>query len=173
MKYASLSVKKFVEALGSAKPAPGGGAAAALCAALGLSLYEMVLRINGRKHPASQNKVASVRKLAQKCLGLMTEDAQAFDRISRLYKNKDRGPRYRSALKLGALVPLKTVKIVNDTLKETQKEYSKTSSWLKSDLVEAELLLKSAKQAAILNVEINLKNIHDKKFISQVRDRMR
>ncbi len=173
MNYSRLGVDKFLSELGSAKPAPGGGAAAAMCAALGLSLFEMVLRINARKHPAKLKKAAKVHVNVQTCLSILQEDAQAFLKISQLYKSGQKGDACQKALKNGAQVPYKIIQIAKQTLKETASEHAHTSAWLKSDLVEAELLLKASMAAAALNVEINLKGISDKRFVEKMRKAMR
>ncbi len=173
MNFSRLPLDKFLNELGSGKPAPGGGAAAAVCAALGLSLFEMVLRINSRKHPAKLKKAAKVHKNVRTCLSIVQEDARAFLRISKLYKSDNKGDACQKALKNGAEVPFKIIRIAKQTLKETISEHAHTSAWLKSDLVEAELLLKAAISAAALNVEINLKGINDKRYVAQMRKSMR
>ncbi len=173
MNFSRLPVDKFLSELGSAKPAPGGGAAAAMCAALGLSLYEMVLRINARIHPVKLKKAAKVHKNVHTCLSILQEDAQAFLKISQLYKTGQKGSACQNALKNGAEVPYKIIQIAKHTLKETTSEHAHTSAWLKSDLVEAELLLKASIAAAALNVEINLKGISDKRYVEKMRKAMR
>lgn len=173
MNFSRLPLGKFMNELGSAKPAPGGGAAAAMCAALGLSLFEMVLRINARKHPAKLKKAAKVHKNVQTCLSIMKEDAQAFLKISQLYKSGQKSTACQKALKNGAEVPYKIIHIAKQMLKESTSEHAHTSAWLKSDLVEAELLLKAAIAAAALNVEINLKGISDKPYVNKMRKAMR
>ena len=50
MKLVDLTVKDFVEVLGSDAPAPGGGSAAALAASMGISLTKMVCELTiGKK----------------------------------------------------------------------------------------------------------------------------
>ncbi len=173
MNFSRLPLDKFLSELGSAKAAPGGGAAAAMCAALGLSLFEMVLRINARKYPVKLKKAAKVHKNVQICLSILQEDAQAFLKISQLYKSGQKGASCQDALKNGAEVPYKIIQIAKKALKETTSEHAHTGAWLKSDLVEAELLLKASIAAAALNVEINLKGISDKRYVEKMRKAMR
>ncbi len=173
MSLSRLPIDTFFRELGSANPAPGGGAAAAVCACLGLSLYEMVLRLNARKNPAKLKQAAKVRKTTETCLRLMQKDAQAFASISKIYKSGDRGTAYQKALKVGAQVPFEIIQLAKQALSQTPSEYADTSRWLKSDLMESELLLRASIRAAALNVEINLKSITDKAFVSRMRKAMR
>jgi glutamate formiminotransferase/formiminotetrahydrofolate cyclodeaminase len=82
---ASSTVRGFVEALGSRTPAPGGGSAAALCAAMGAALGAMVgwMTYGKRKF---EDKDAVMRRLipplheAMKALlPLIDRDTRAFD----------------------------------------------------------------------------------------------
>ena len=59
MTYYDLSVKEFVEKLGSGDPTPGGGGSSALNAALGIALTKMVTEFTvGKKRYAEHNAVS-------------------------------------------------------------------------------------------------------------------
>ncbi len=88
----SISVPAFLEALGSATPTPGGGAASALVGAVAAALAAMVAQLTtGRsKFASSQERVSAVlartSALRAELLRLMDEDAQAYGTVSAAYK---------------------------------------------------------------------------------------
>lgn len=157
----------FTDKLGSSSGAPGGGAAAALTAALGLALAEMVARINARRTGESSKKKASKFKSLRRSMeSLMDKDAAAFEKLSKFYKDKDRGPKYREALENCAESPLGICAAVIEGLKILRSEAASTSRWLMSDLKESEILLRAAFDSAKLNVEVNLNEIPDKNYVA-------
>ncbi|MGH3487988.1 MAG: cyclodeaminase/cyclohydrolase family protein [Actinopolymorphaceae bacterium] len=82
----------WLEALGSAAPAPGGGAAAAMNTAMGAALVCMVAHLTlGRKAYASHGEHATrVRdeadELRARAVSLVAEDAAAFDALMATYR---------------------------------------------------------------------------------------
>jgi formiminotetrahydrofolate cyclodeaminase len=76
----------FLQELAQARPNPGGGAAAAYGAKLGLALLEKVLRLEGgrRQEPAAEahltwgEALAELRRLAESLEKLQGEDVQAY-----------------------------------------------------------------------------------------------
>ncbi len=173
LKFHKQSVEHFLDVLGSEAVSPGGGTAAALTAATGLALVEMVARINSKKRSAAKNvKVSKIRQCRKRLENIMDEDAATFLKLSAFYKKKDKGPRYQSALKNAAGVPLKICEISLTGLLWAKHESSFTGRWLMSDLVQASVLLEAAFRSAKLNVEINLKETADKNFVSEIRKRL-
>jgi formiminotetrahydrofolate cyclodeaminase len=80
----------FLKALAKGRPDPGGGAAAAHGAALGLALLEKVVQLELRRRtPAGEpgfswgDLLARVRVVAAALLRLQTEDVQAYAQLSR------------------------------------------------------------------------------------------
>ncbi len=172
-KFRKQSLEHFLDVLGSEAVSPGGGTAAALTAATGLALVEMVTRINSKKKSAPKSAKILLIKLRRKRLqNIMDEDAAAFLKLSAFYKKKEKGPGYQSALKNAAAVPLEICEISLDGLLWANRECSFTGRWLMSDLVEAAVLLEAAFKSAKLNVEINLKESADKKFVSKIREKI-
>ena len=156
-----------MDKLGSSAGVPGGGAAAGLTAALGLALAEMVARINSRKTgKASAAKAAKLKSLRRVMENLMDKDAAAFARLSKFYKNKDRGPKYHEALEYCAEVPLGICSAAVQGLAIARSETASTGRWLMSDLKESKLLLRAAFFSAKLNVEVNLNEIPDPFYVA-------
>ena len=86
------TIAKWLEALASPAPAPGGGAAAALNAAIGAALIEMACNLTiGRPGYAQQEAgmraaLAEAAKLRSRALHLAAADVEAFGAVSEAYK---------------------------------------------------------------------------------------
>ena len=91
MDYTTRSCREFVTVLASSEPAPGGGGASALVAALGTALGNMVGSLTvGKKKYADVE--AEIIALKEKCDKLQTElldqvpaDAEGFIPLSKAY----------------------------------------------------------------------------------------
>lgn len=170
-----LRVHEFSSLLGSDKPSPGGGAAAALVASLGCALAEMVSRIN-QKRKSNPDTAQSVKntlhleRLRKELDGLITEDARAFEAVSRLWKDKT--PELQGVLKNAALVPLSIIEKSAEALGIASSEIERTSKHLLSDIAESGILLFNAAKAARFNVEINLRAIEDQAFNQETRSKL-
>ena len=71
MKLVDLSITEFAKVLGSDAPAPGGGSAAALSAANGISLTKMVCELTiGKKN--TQNLKTTSKRFMKKALNSKT-----------------------------------------------------------------------------------------------------
>ena len=81
---ADKSLKDFVEVLASDEPAPGGGGASALVAAIGTALGNMVGSLTEGKlkyyevEDEIEQMIDKAEQLEQDFLGLMDEDEKAF-----------------------------------------------------------------------------------------------
>ncbi len=166
LNFAKWSISQFLNELGSDAPCPGGGSAAALTGAVGVSLLEMTARIN-LKRALKKNRLTIIRiqSLRSKLIKLASLDARAFMKISKLFKSKRESVEFQRALLQGAKVPYEICGRSCEALKFCLAEKSKTSAWLLSDLKEAGMLLRAAFSAGRLNVEINLKEMRDKKQV--------
>ena len=77
--------ESFIESLARPNPIPGGGAAAAFGASVGLALLEKIVRVEHGRHPASPESrifwrglLAAVRRSAEVLLRLRDEDGSAY-----------------------------------------------------------------------------------------------
>ncbi len=173
MSYAKKPLKYFLERLGSSDISPGGGSAAALALALGVSLAEMTARINQKRRGATGDSRARIAYLARErrgALRLMDLDEKVFRRVSVLYKKDKESDVYQRALKQAAAVPFEMCNVAANVLVMARKEKPRTSRWLASDLAEAGVLLYAAFKSARLNVEINLALLRDKAYARKVID---
>ncbi len=158
------SVHDFLNKLGSDSMSPGGGAAGGLAASLGMALLEMTARINAKRKPG-KTPISKIENLRKKVEALIDKDAEAFEAIFKAYREDKKSAKFQKALKQGALVPFEIAQITLKGLELGCVEAGNTSRWLASDLMESAILLEAAYFSARLNVEINLKEIQDKKFI--------
>ena len=165
--YDKQRLDLFLDRLGSASGAPGGGAGAALCAATGAALLEMVMRINKEKKDVSF--VMAVRRRLQK---LMTLDAQAFAAISVLVKGSKHTAAFQTALKNGAKYPQEMCRLVSELSVYTARQKNKTSRWLLSDLKEVAILLTAAFECAKLNVNVNLNSLKNRTSAAANRNKV-
>lgn len=173
--FSELTLAQYSDLLGSHEPAPGGGSAAAYVGVLGTSLGEMVANLNAKKSKnpdAAQcrERAAHLKKVRQRFLALVTEDARAFEKVSALWKTPS--PELQKALKEAALVPMGICEAAYEALTVADRETPWTSKHLLSDLAECGLFLIAAFKGGKFNVEINLREIEDAEFTAFHRARL-
>jgi glutamate formiminotransferase / formiminotetrahydrofolate cyclodeaminase len=175
---AGLSVRGFVETLGSRTPAPGGGSAAALMAAVGAALGAMVgwMTYGKRKF---EDKDAAMRRLLppldeamRDLIPLIDADTRAFnDYMAAVALPKDtpeqaarRTAAMQEGLKAAASVPLRTMRVADrcwDHLVEMARHGNFAS---RSDLEVGAKALEAGIWGAGRNVQVNLPDITDEAF---------
>lgn len=154
------SVARFLRDLASTKPAPGGGAAAALSAALGCALGSMVGRIlllrpqiSARNRRRIQAHVKELNALCVKLTRLMTQDGQAYDRLVRAHRTR-RG--LAAARRQALRPPMAMCQASSEALKILKKLQPSAGPYLGSDLKAGGALLKGAFEAAWVTAQINV-----------------
>ena len=91
MKLVDLSLTEFAQVLGSDAPASGGGSAAALSAANGISLTKMVceLTLGKKKYAEFEAEIAQVHaesdRLQEDLLAAIDKDTEAFNLVSAVF----------------------------------------------------------------------------------------
>ncbi|MFI4941900.1 MAG: glutamate formimidoyltransferase [Burkholderiales bacterium] len=177
---ASMSVRAFVEELGARSPAPGGGSASALVAAMGAALGAMVgwMTYGKRKFEA---KDAAMRRLippldeAMKALlPLVDKDTRAFDAyLAAVSLPKDteqekaaRHAAMQAGLQAAVQVPLEVMRTA-DRCWEAMVEMAREGNFAsRSDLEVGAKALEAGVWGASRNVAINLPGIEDAAFRS-------
>lgn len=158
--YKDSSLKKYLDDLAAKKPAPGGGSAAALNAALGASLISMVVNFTigkpkyARFEPGLKEILKQSEKLRENLLELVDLDVAAF-----------RSGNARDALN----IPFMLARLCFEAIKLCPPLIKKSNPNLISDVAVAAVLLESAFVSACFNVDINLRSLGDKKLSVNIK----
>ena len=166
------SCREFVKILSSDAPAPGGGGASALVAAIGTALGNMVgaLTVGKKKYEAVE---AQIRQLMEKCDRLQDElldqvaaDAEGFLPLAKAYGIPKEDPKCAEILEQATAaacrVPLHIMELCCQALSCVAVFADKGSRLAVSDAGCAATILKAALQAAALNVFINTKTMQNR-----------
>ncbi len=171
----SLSVADFAAALASDAAVPGGGSAAAAGGANAAGLLAMVVRLTlgKEKYKAAWEELTPLANRLDdarvKLLGLVDEDAKAFDAVMaarRLPKETDAEKTARQttideANVLATAVPMQTAFFAHEALKTAPLVLEKGNPNAASDAWAGALASWSAVLAALANVRINLPGVSD------------
>ena len=165
------TIDSWLADLASDKPAPGGGAAAAMNAAVGAALVGMVCNLTlGRPRYAEHETLmretrAAAADLRARAVRLADEDAAAFGAVADAYQlSKDSAERttaIQAALVGAAEVPLRTAAVAAAVIDLAGKIIDKSNPNVISDVAVAATSARAALDAAVINVEVNLTALHD------------
>lgn len=171
MELGTLSIDALLAALGDRKPVPGGGAAAATTAAIGLATGRMVLSYSiGRKDLAEheQSNVTAMQELEAwqaEAIALGEADARAFEVLSTMWSlptdHEDRVAGWDDAVTAAIDAPLAMCRLCRDACRLLATLPERTNPMLASDLAVSVLLLSAACAAAAWNVRVNLPSVSD------------
>lgn len=161
-----LSVKSFLDQLGSDQPTPGGGAAAALAGALAAGLGRMVCALTVDK-PKFAEAAEQVRQHASRLTRaaamlqqLVDEDAAAYAELHAAFQidraDPERAGRIEAAARLAAAVPLETLAICNQVRLDLHHLEEIGNPNLRADMTAGLHLAAGAMLAAGANVRANL-----------------
>jgi len=155
MEYKTQTLKKYLDDLAARLPAPGGGSAAALNAALGASLISMVVNftLSKPKYAAFEPELTEILDKSEK---LRNDFLELVDLDVVAYESKDA----RKALD----VPFMLARLCCQAIKLCPPLVKKGNLNLVSDVAVAAVFLESAFAGARFNVEINLKSLADAQF---------
>lgn len=190
MELIERNVKDFVNELASDSPAPGGGSASALSAAMGAALVCMVgkLTVGKKKFLALPDAdrarfigaAASCEATRERLLGLVDEDARSFDAVMAAYKlpkNTEaeleaRRRAVEEGLRGAIAVPMKTAALCAEAIGRLDDVLAFVNRSCLSDLGSAAMLLSAGLAGAAMNVEINLAGLSDEAEKTRYRDRV-
>lgn len=160
MSYKDETLKKYLDDLAAKLPAPGGGSAAALTAAMGASLISMVVNftLGKQKYAKYENELKGMLEKSEK---LREEFLRLVDLDVVAYESKN----IRDALD----VPFMVCRLSFEGVKLCLPLIKKGNVNLISDVAVAAILLESAFASAYFNVEINLRAMNDKKLTKIIR----
>ena len=175
--FQSCSIESFLAQVSSASPTPGGGSVAALCAATAAGLARMVCAIG-----LSKEKSAPLVELAEQFdplketfLDFVSQDAQAYAAVIEAYRlpkeDETKTGAIEAALRLAAEVPLQVAEHCLHLLELLVQLSPLGTRQCISDVGVATILGRAALEAALLNVEINLATMKDRKTVDQIASR--
>lgn len=184
--FSDLSLSQFLERLSSADAVPGGGAAAAVAAALGASLISMVAALStGRPKYAAyadtHAKCGAVgRELAVEFMELADRDADAYAGYAtalKLPRETDeqklvRQSAIQSAARAASEAPFDCVKACTRLVTAAEALAGRSNVNASSDVLVAALLGEAAARGAAENVLINLPSTGDEQYADSMRWRV-
>jgi formiminotetrahydrofolate cyclodeaminase len=169
------AIGAWLDELGSAAPAPGGGAVAAMSAATAAALVEMVGNLTlGRpayaEHEAQVTAVRdTARRLRRLALGQIDEDAVAFRALMAAYRlpretdeqRAARRPAVQAATRRAAAVPLDVAATAAEVIQLAAELPGRSNPSVLSDVGVAAATAAAAIEAAAINVDVNLAALAD------------
>lgn len=178
-----VNLHDFLNELASAAPAPGGGAVAALSAAMAAALLAMVCHLTiGKKGYENltgdlEQTLERSEEMRQKCFGLMKADQEAFSCAIHAFKlpkttageTESRKREIEKAFQEAARVPLELGGRCLDILNLASTLAEKANRSVISDVGVGAIMARAALEAATTNVQVNLPYIKDRGFIDQCR----
>ncbi|MDH7515374.1 MAG: glutamate formimidoyltransferase [Bacteroidota bacterium] len=180
---ASMSVRRFVEVLGSRTPAPGGGSASALIASMGAGLGAMVgwmtygKRKFDDKEPVMRRLIPPLDAAMRELIPMIDADTDAFnDYIAAAGMPHDtpeaaaaRHKAMQAGLQKAVEVPLTTMRIADRCWPAMEEMAVHGNFASKSDLEVGAKALETGIWGAYKNVMINLGNIEDADFRMRIQ----
>jgi len=177
---------EWLSALGSAEPAPGGGAAAAVMASVAAGLVEMVCNISMGKPDLAEHEqhLSQVREAARGfrlgSLALADHDAEAFTALLAAYQlprsspeeQASRRAEVQAATLRAATVPLEIAGNGAGVARLAAQLPGRSARSVLSDVGVAATCAAAAIDAAAVNVEINLRALTDSAIRVTLSDRL-
>lgn len=172
MDMTTKSCREFVTVLASNEPAPGGGGAAALVAALGTALGNMVgsLTVGKKKYADVEAEILALKgkcdQLQNELLDQVPADAEGFVPLAKAYGIPKDDPNRAAVLEEATItackVPMHIMELCCKSLDAIKIFADKGSRLAVSDAGCGAVIVKSALQAASLNVFINTKTLQNR-----------
>ena len=182
---ADATVREYLAKLASSSPTPGGGSCAALSAALGTGLINMVCALTvGRKRFAQYESLLadtmqSLQRVSTRLTELVDEDAQAYDRVMAAFRlpksSKDERESRRRGIQEALIpateTPLEIVDCCQQALRLAVLLEGKLNPNVLSDLAAGIDLVAAAAHAASHNADVNIAMMSDNETIARYTER--
>ncbi|MCO1581979.1 cyclodeaminase/cyclohydrolase family protein [Crossiella sp. SN42] len=177
-------VEDWLSRLASAGPAPGGGAAAAMHAAMAAALVEKVCNFTiGRpsyaEHESLVRRVCQeASELRRQAVELADADARAFTSVTEAYKLPANGEHERmarsaaiqGALVMAAAVPVRTAEVASRVLELVERIIGRSNTAVLSDLAVSASSSGAALASASVHVEVNRASINSPEVAERLGD---
>jgi glutamate formiminotransferase/formiminotetrahydrofolate cyclodeaminase len=182
-----MNLREFCNETLSDSPAPGGGSVAALMGALGASLGGMVANLSASKRGWDDKLqyfsdwAVKAQKLKDELLALVDEDTNAFNKVMDAFglpkgsedEKSARAAAIESATKYAAEIPLKVMETASKSYELLAEMAEKGNPASVSDVGVGGLATRACIDAAALNVRINLGQLKDEKFKTELKEKLR
>ena len=176
-------VEPFVEQLAAPTAAPGGGCASAASGAMAAALGSMVAGMSRGKKAYVQyerqlsDALARLGELREQFKASIDADAASFSEVMAAFKRAKDHPEAQAeveaATKNATLVPLTVAERAKEVRQIVEALRPITNPRMASDLTVAVAQANAAIQGALANVEINLGDIRDDAFLTDVNKRVK
>ena len=166
--YLDLPVRAFLGLLSDDKPAPAGGAAAALAVALAASLCAMAARLSGRQLPEAAGLALEAEHLAGTVAPLAQADAEAYRAVIAALRQPPEPGRLTAALSDAADVPMQVAEAGVRVAALAARLAARGNPNLHGDAVTAGLLAEAGARSACTLVRINLSGAQSDERLAKV-----
>ena len=180
----SSTLQAFLDTLASSTPVPGGGSAAALTGAIGVSLLVMVASMARTRHATPEDTAdlaaaaARLRPLRDELMMLIDDDGEAYSGVLAAYRlakatDQEKAARTRAidaAMRRATSVPLQTMRACEGALREAAVIVRSGNPNAMIDAAVGARLLMTALECAAMNVTVNLPGVADADFVRTAGD---
>jgi glutamate formiminotransferase/formiminotetrahydrofolate cyclodeaminase len=184
---AKMNLREFCNETLSDSPAPGGGSVAALMGALGASLGGMVANLSAGKRGWDDKLgyfsdwAVKAQQLKDELLSLVDEDTAAFNRVMDAFglprgsaeEKEARAAAIEEATQYAAQVPLKVMQTALKSYALLAEMAEKGNPASVSDVGVGALAIRACIEGAALNVRINLGQLKDERFKTDLQHKVR
>jgi formiminotetrahydrofolate cyclodeaminase len=184
IRFAEMALADLIDAFSSTDAVPGGGSAAALAGAVGVSLLLMVAGLPKTKTGAPEETAdlaeasSRLHPLRDALVDLVDRDSVAYRQVLtafRLPKMSDADKAARTeaidrATRAAIDAPLDVMRLCQQALRGAVIVASNGSRKTTSDVGVAVELLVAALRGARLNVDINLAGLHDESYTARISE---
>jgi len=182
--FAEMALADLIDAFSSTDAVPGGGSAAALAGALGVSLLMMVAglpktRTGAPEETADLAEAASrFHPLRDALVELVDRDSDAYRQVLAAFRlpkvseaeQAARTEAIDAATRAAIDAPLETMRFCQQALRGAVIVATNGSRKTTSDVGVAVELLMAALRGARLNVDINLAGLNDETYAARIRE---
>jgi glutamate formiminotransferase / formiminotetrahydrofolate cyclodeaminase len=185
-KLCSMRLDDFIDEVAKDSPAPGGGSVSALAGALGAGLGSMVASLTPAKRGFESSlealslrgeKINESLEYLKKAIDIDTEAFNDVIAAMRMPKNtpeeiQKRDIAIENGYKQATIVPFNTAKTCVDVIQNLLEIAEKGNPNSASDVGVGALVCYAGFEGAVLNVNINMPNIKDKKFKQDILEKI-
>jgi formiminotetrahydrofolate cyclodeaminase len=172
-----IVVDSFIEALARPKPVPGGGAAAAHGACVGLALLEKIVKVElkGCRNSSQaewKNLLREVKKSSSMLLQLRDEDGRAYVRFAQAKTFGKGETEVLKALQQAIECPIRIMEEASKSLEQAARAGRRCRGQLLSDLLVVCELLRAATSGTYRIAQANLSLMEESLLRRKYQDRL-